>query len=173
MSVITVINYNQGRKATPELAQSEADKAREKVVGTYNQSAVLVSYNDGLEEATVVDRISPPELNNQNVFYSEEAERKLIIAHSAPPILFTGTNSGNGFSSNADEIKTATNALYRRHINPMRKGITDGLNQVFNLIDITIKPTFKDFEEEKLEEETGEVEEEQMTEDLIDKLENL
>tara|TARA_R110000744_G_scaffold121116_2_gene225540 strand:+ start:11072 stop:12268 length:1197 start_codon:yes stop_codon:yes gene_type:complete len=151
MSDITVINYNQGRQATPELAKIEAQKARDKVVGTDNQSSVIVSFNDGAEEAVIVDRISPPELNQQNVFYSEEAERKLIVAHSAPPILFSGTNSGSGFSSNADEIETATNSLYRRHINPMREIILDGLSQIFDLIDITIKLDFKDFKEEKLE----------------------
>jgi hypothetical protein len=151
MSDITVINYNQGRQATSELARQEAQKTRDKVVGTENQSIVLVGFNDGAEEAVTVDRISPPELNSQNVFYSEEAERKLIIAHSAPPILFAGSNSGSGFSSNADEIETATNSLYRRHINPMRGVILNGLSQIFNLIDITIKLDFKDFKEEKLE----------------------
>lgn len=151
MSDITVINYNQGRQATPELARQEAQKVRDKVVGTENQSSVLVSFNDGAEEAVIVDRISPPELNQQNVFYSEEAERKLIVAHSAPPILFSGTNTGSGFSSNADEIETATNSLYRRHINPMREVILDGLKSVFELIDITITPDFKDFKEERLE----------------------
>ena len=151
MSDITVINYNQGRQASPELARTEAQKVRDKVVGTDNQSSVIVSFNDGAEEAVIVDRVSPPELNSQNVFYSEEAERKLIVAHSAPPILFSGTNAGSGFSSNADEIETATNALYRRHINPMREIILDGLSQIFQLIDVTIKPDFKDFKEEKLE----------------------
>jgi hypothetical protein len=170
MSDITVINYNQGRQATPELAASEAQKARDKVVGTNNQSAVLVSFNDGAEEAVIVDRVSPPELNRQNVFYSEEAERKLIVAHSAPPILFSGTNSGSGFSSNADEIKTATNALYRRHINPMRGVILGGLSQVFTLIDITIKLDFKDFKEEKLEgEETVKVEEKSLMSKIFKK----
>lgn len=151
MSDITVINYNNGRQATPELAKTEAQKVRDKVVGTGNQARVLVSFNESADYALVVDRVSPPELNNQNVFYSEEAERKLIVAHSAPPILFSGTNTGSGFSSNADEIETATNALYRRHINPMREVILDGLSEVFILIDSTIKLDFKDFKEEKLE----------------------
>jgi hypothetical protein len=77
-----------------------------------------------------VDRISPPELNQQNVFYAEEAERKLIVAHSAPPVLFAGSNNGSGFSSNADEIAVATKGLYRRHINPMREIILNGLQSV-------------------------------------------
>jgi hypothetical protein len=40
------------------------------------------AFNDESDEAVVVDRISPPELNQQNVFYAEEAERKLIVAQA-------------------------------------------------------------------------------------------
>ena len=171
MSDITVINYNSGRQSSPEAAREEADKVRNKVVGTNNQSAVLVSFNEGIDEAVIVDKISPPEINQQNVFYSEEAERKLIVAHSAPPILFSGTNTGGGFSSNADEIEVATKALYRRHINPMRKTITRGLSEVFNLIDITIKLEFLDFEEEDLEVlEDSKIEEEVKEKSLMQKI---
>lgn len=160
MSDITLINYNSGKMATSELAKEEADKVRKKVVGTDNESIVIVSFNEDAESAVVVDRISPPEINQQNVFYSEEAERKIIVAHSAPPILFAGINSGSGFSSNADEIETATNALYRRHINPIREVILDGLSEIFTLIDSTIKLDFKDFEAEELETQDDEIEEE-------------
>lgn len=145
---ITLINYNNGKQATTELARSEAAKVRSMVAGSENQGNVIVSFNDGVEESVVIDRISPPELNQQNVFFSEEAERKLIVAHSAPPILFAGSNQGSGFSSNADEIAVATKALYRRHINPMRGVILKGLMSVFELIDSSIKLDFKDFEEE-------------------------
>lgn len=157
MSDITVVNYNGGRFADPKKNTQEADKVRSKIVGTDNQSTVLVSFNDGAEEAVVVDKVSPPEVNQQNVFYSEEAERKLIVAHSAPPILFSGSNTGGGFSSNADEIEVATNSLYRRNINPSRKVILRGLNQVFKLIDKNIKLDFADFEEENLEDQKNEV----------------
>lgn len=158
---ITVINFNGGKMATPELAKEEADKTRKNVGGTSNNGRIMVSFNEDAEFATTVDRVSPPELNNQNVFFSEEAERKLIVAHSAPPILFRGGNDGSGFSNNADEIKTAENSLYRRHINPMREVILDGLMEVFSLIDSTIKLDFKDFEAEELE---GSEEEEEVIE---------
>lgn len=148
MSDITLINVNSGRQATSELARSEADKLRSKVVGTENQSTVHVVFNESAETATTIDRISPPDLNNQNVFYGEEAERKLIQAHSAPAILFAGSNQGSGFSSNADEIEIQTKALYRRHINPDRKIFTNGLKQFFDIIDSKIKLDFKDFESE-------------------------
>lgn len=149
MSAMTIINYNNGRISDKDEAKAEADKVRSKAVGTENQSAVIVSFNDGAEEAVVVDQLHPPELNQQNVFYAEESERKLIVAHSAPPVLFAGSNSGSGFSSNADEIAVATKGLYRRHINPMREVILNGLQSVFDLIDNAIVLDFKDFKEEE------------------------
>lgn len=149
LTALTVINYNQGRQATPELAREEAKKVRDMATGSENQGKVIVSFNDSLEEAVAVDQLSPPELNQQNVFYAEEAERKLIVSHSAPPILFSGSNQGNGFSNNADEIAVATKMLYRKKINPMREIICRGLKEVFDLINAEIMPWFKDYEEEK------------------------
>ncbi len=148
MSALTVVNYNNGRIEDDAVAKEEARKVREKIVGTQNQSAVIVAFNEGAEEAVTVDQLHPPELNQQNVFFSEEAERKLIVAHSAPPILFSGSNQGSGFSSNADEIAVATKGLYRRHINPSRAIIIKGLESIFKLIDASIRLDFKDFEEE-------------------------
>lgn len=149
---LTVINYNNGRQATTEAARLEAAKVRADTCGSNSNAKTIVSFNESAESAVTVDQLSPPELNNQNVFFAEEAERKLIVAHSVPPILFAGTNGGNGFSSNAEEIVAATKSLYRRHINPSRKIITQGLMQVFKLIDLKIKLDLIDFEEdEKLE----------------------
>ncbi len=143
MTALTVINYNNGRISDPVLAKKEADRIRDKAVGTDNQGATLVSFNDGAEESVTVDQLHPPELNQQNVFYSEEAERKIIVAHSAPPVLFSGSNQGSGFSSNADEIAVVTKGLYRRHINPIRGVILKGLESI-----LKIELDFKDFEEE-------------------------
>jgi hypothetical protein len=146
---LTVINYNSGKQATPELARTEAKKVRDNYCGTDNESKVIVSFNEGIDSQVIVDQLHPPELNQQNVFFSEEAERKLIVAHSAPPVLFSGSNSGNGFSSNADEIAVATKGLYRRHINPMRRVILGGLQPIFDLMELNIELDFKDFIEEK------------------------
>lgn len=146
---LTIVNYNQGRQETTELARIEADKVRKMVTGSENTERVIVSFNDSIEEAVTLDRIPPTELNNQNVFFAEEAERKLIVAHSAPPILFPGSNKAGGFSNNADEMALATKTLYRKKINPMRQIFVNGLKPALQLIDATINPWFKDFEEEK------------------------
>lgn len=149
LTAMTIINYNQGRQESTELARIEADKVRKMATGSQNTSNVIVAFNDSLEEAVTVDQLHPPDLNQQNVFFTEEAERKLIVAHSAPPILFSGSQQGGGFSNNADEIAVATKMLYRKKINPMREIFTSGLKQVTDLINAEIMPWFKDFEEEK------------------------
>lgn len=149
LSDITVINYNQGRQETPEAAKAEADKVRKMATGSSNASNVVVSFNDSIEEAVTVDRISPPDLNQQNVFYAEEAERKIQIAHGMPSILFSNSQSGSGFSNNAEEYSMALKILYRKKINPIREILTSGLKKVIDLINPEIMPWFKDFEEEE------------------------
>ena len=148
LSAMTIINYNNGRIVDDALAKSEAERVRAKAVGIDIQNKVLVSFNEGAEEALIVDQLHPPELNQQNVFYSEEAERKIIVGHSAPPILFSGSNQGSGFSSNADERAISLKELYRRSISPAREVIIRELSKVFKLIDSEINLDFKDFESE-------------------------
>lgn len=147
LSELTVINYNNGECDSAETAKLEADRVRLDVTGSSNAGKVIVAFNDGAENAVTVDRVPPAEMSQHNVFYSEEAERKLIVAHSAPPILFAGSNQGSGFSSNAEERAIAIKGLYRNNINPFRLTFLNGLYSVFKLIDPNIKLAFKDFEE--------------------------
>lgn len=156
-SILTIINYNNGSIDDEVIAQKKADAVREKAVGSENAGACLVAFNNGAEDAITADQLHPPELNQQNVFFTEEAERCIIKGHSAPPILFSGSNQGSGFSSNADEIEISTKALYRRHINPDREMILNGLNSIFKNINEKIELDFKDFEEEKALEQNTDV----------------
>lgn len=149
---ITLINNNSGTFDEEEVAVKKAKEQRDKVVGTDNNAVVIVTYNESAEFATTIDRVAPASLEQHNIFYSEEAERKLIVGHSAPPILFQGSNGGSGFSSNADEMAIAMKSLYRRHINPSRNSILRVLQSVFDLIG-DFKLDFKDFDsEQKLDE---------------------
>lgn len=149
---LTVINYNDGEVEDSQLAKKEADRVRGEICGTSNNASVVVSFNDGIENALTIDRVASPDLAQHNVFYSEEAERKLIVAHSAPPILFAGSNQGSGFSNNANEREIALKDAYRRNINPFRLVFLNGVYDVFKLIDEAITLDFKDFDsEEKLD----------------------
>ena len=149
-----VINWSGGRGLTEEGAKKAAKDIKEKFSGIDGQR-LIVSVNNSPENAVIVDNIDPPNVNSTYVNYTEEAERKLLIAHSYPAILLAGSKTG--FSSNADEIAVATKSVFRRVIRPAREVILSGLQEVFNVIDPTIVLDFKDFEEENMDTNNNEI----------------
>ena len=143
-----VINWVGGRGLTPTDKKQLSKDILEKFTGIDGQDTI-VSINDSLENSVVVDQISPPNVNATYVNYTEESERKILIAHSYPSILLAGAKTG--FSSNADEIVVATKSVFRRKINPSRKNLLSELQLIFDKIDPTIILDFENFEEEKTE----------------------
>jgi hypothetical protein len=143
-----VVNWVGGRGLSDEQKNTAAKELRDKFSGIDGQDTI-VSIGNTAENAVVVDNIDPPNVNATYVNYTEESERKLLIAHSYPAILLAGSKTG--FSSNADEIAVATKSVFRRVINPIREIILDGLQEVFNKIDSSIILDFKDFESEELD----------------------
>ena len=143
----TIINCNGGVPETEELKELYRRKIIDGLTGTNNNNKLVVSFNDNEEQSIKVETIPLPELNQSYESFNSTAETKIIIGHSAPPILFSGTRDGGGFSNNADETKVATEALYKKTINPMREVIIDGLNDIFKFIDSSIDLDFKDFDE--------------------------
>ena len=72
-----------------------------------------------------------------------------MAAHQAMSILFSRPGS-SGFSSNADEIATATDSFYLGVINPMRKILLNNFNQVFKKINPASDIDFVNFGQEKV-----------------------
>lgn len=142
-----VINCNNGIPESEELKELYKRKIINSLTGTDNCNQVIVSFNENADSGIVVQDIPVTELNQQYVHFSEECERKLIVAHSAPPILFSGSRDGGGLGNNAEEIKTATQMLFRKKIYPYREVITDGLKDIFKYIDDTVIIEFKDFDD--------------------------
>lgn len=140
-----VVNCNNGVPATEELKREYKSKILKDLTGTNNTNKVIVSFNASAEKGIVVTDIPIPELNQQYVHFAEEAEKKLKIAHSASPVLFSGSKEGSGLSNNADEIEMATAMTYRQTINPIRETILDGLHFIFKHIDSSIILDFLDF----------------------------
>lgn len=164
----TVINFNGGKQSavSEDQKKKNAEDVKNNYTGGDPRHHVVVSYNTDALDATTIDQVEPEKINEQNVFFAEECERKIIVAHSAPKILFSGSNNASGFSSNADEILVATKEMYRRNINPLRKIVLDGLHKLFHLIDVNVKLEFVDFEEFKKIEEVPISETEQGTGDV-------
>lgn len=142
-----IINCNNGIPESEELKAKYRREIMNNLQGTDKTNSWVISFNENAESSIQVTPIDVPELNQQYVYFSEEAEKRLVVAHSAPPVLFAGTRDGGGLGNNAEEIKTATQMLYRKHIYPSREVITDGLKDVMKYIDSDVVVEFKDFED--------------------------
>lgn len=155
IDTLTVVNVNSGRIDDDVEAKNKADGIRKQASGSDNNGAVVVAFNEGAEYATTIDRISPPDLNQQNVFFAEESERCIIQGHKAHPILFSGSQTSTGFSNNAEERTQAMQDMYRRNINPFRKTFINGLLPFFKLINPSSVLEFIDFDRvEEIQSET-------------------
>ena len=126
----------------------EREKLRQEMIDKFtgiDGLDTIFSMNSFPENSVIVDNIDPPNINATYINYTEESERKILIAHSYPSILLAGAKTG--FSSNADEIVVATKSVYRRVINPDREVILGGLSLIFKVINPDIDLYFKDFED--------------------------
>lgn len=142
-----IVNFNKTSIIDSDLRRSIKNDVIKKVTGTTSNNSVIVSFNEEEGEELVVTRTEVEKRNEQHVHFNETAELKLIVAHSAPPILFAGSKDGGGLGNNAEEIKEATKSLYRKHIFPMREIIEDGLNEILETIeDETFRFKFDDYE---------------------------
>lgn len=148
-----VVNWAGGRGLTDLQKEAIKQEIKDKFSGI-NGQRLIVSINNSPENAVVVDNIDPPNVNATYINYTEEAERKILIAHSYPSILLAGSKTG--FSSNADEIAVATKSTYRRVVNPARRTLLSPLQEIFDVIDDGTVLAVKDFESEELDNNTTE-----------------
>lgn len=141
-----IINMNNGVPATEELMQEYKARIIKQLTGTDNAARVIVSFNPDKDKGIVVEDINVPQLNDQYVQFGLEAEKKLVVAHNAPAILFASSPGGAGLGNAANEVEMQTKLMYRKNINPMREVILDGLQPIFTAINPAYILGFKEFE---------------------------
>jgi hypothetical protein len=145
----TIINVNNAGMVLEDEVEEMKAKVKEDYIGTKNGDGVIISLNDGPQDAIIIDTIEPRGRNEQFVTYDETAEFKLMAAHQAMNILFSRPGS-SGFSSNADEIAMATDSLYLGTINPLREILLDDFNLIFKKINPNCEIDFVNFGQEKV-----------------------
>jgi hypothetical protein len=148
-----IINVNQGESESDE-AEEEAEKAiLSKVKGTSNAGNIIVSFNANKDNETTVTNIEITDAYQQFETLSKESREKIMLSHKVnDPSLF-GLPLPSGFSSVAEQMVQSLKILYRSQINPMRKIITKGLENVLKLNNPSIKLKFKDYEELKVQQQ--------------------
>lgn len=158
----TIINFNNGRPNDDE--QRDVVRDLEKKHTGSEGNSVVVAFNDNKESATTVEQLSPLNIHEQYDFLSRESSRKLIVAHKVTsPLLFGLPNEGT-WSSNADEIQTASLLFDNTVIKPIQRVLVEHFQKILNfnkvnlnLYFVTSQPLdFTEVENDEVEEEVKE-----------------
>jgi hypothetical protein len=132
----TIINFNGGVPGVEEQALVENSIAN-KFTGTTNAGRFILSFNDNPEYKTTVEMLRPENLHQQYDFIAEESSRKIMLAHRITSQMLFGIKTASGFSSNADELKTAYEIMLALVIQPFQQEIVKAIQGIveFNEVD--------------------------------------
>ena len=167
LSPSMLINFNNGTPNQQERQLIET-KIAQKFSGSSNSGKFILAFNDNKESQAEITPVQLSDAHNQYQFLSEEAESKIQVAHRVVSPFLLGIKSTTGFSSNADEIKTASLLMDNTVIRPFQELLIDSFDNILaynnislNLYFTTLQPlefTEVDSEiqdKETIEEETG------------------
>ena len=162
-----LINFNNGTPNQQERQLIET-KIAQKFQSTSNAGKFILAFNDNKESQAEITPVQLSDAHNQYQFLSEESTQKIQIAHRVVSPFLLGIQTSSGFSSNSDEIKTASLLMDNTVIRPFQELLIDSFDQILayneislNLYFTTLQPleftevdqTLQD--KETIEEETG------------------
>ena len=139
-----VVNFNNG---VPDREKQLAIKndVMQKLTGSYGEK-VIVAFNNNAESKTTVEDIPLNDAPAHYTYLSEECSRKIMLTHRVTSPLLLGLSSANGFSSNADEIENASRLFNNIVIQPYQNLLTDSLDAILAVNDISLNLYFKTIE---------------------------
>tara|TARA_R110000796_G_scaffold1218_4_gene4843 strand:+ start:3372 stop:5393 length:2022 start_codon:yes stop_codon:yes gene_type:complete len=162
-----LINFNNGTPNQEERQLIES-KIAAKFSGSSNAGKFILAFNDNKESQAEITPVQLSDAHNQYQFLSEEAQSKIQVSHRVVSPFLLGIRTSTGFSSNADEIKTASLLMDNTVIRPFQELLIDSFDQILayneialNLYFTTLQPLefteidSKIQDKEDIEEETG------------------
>ena len=127
-----MINFNNGVPA-PEERQTIEDLLQAKFTGTDNAGRFMVSFNDSAENKPTLDTINIESLHEKYEYVADYVQDRILVAHRVTsPLLFGVRTKANGFSSNAEEMKTAFSIMQTMTIAPFQNLILNSLDMVLS-----------------------------------------
>ncbi len=162
-----LINFNNGTPNQEERQLLE-QKIAQKFSGSSNAGKFILAFNDNKEAAADINPVQLSDAHQQYQFLSEESQSKIQVAHRVVSPFLLGIRTNSGFSSNADEIKTASLLMDNTVIRPFQELLIDCFDHLLAYNDIALNLYFttlqpleftevdsKVQDEEDIEEETG------------------
>lgn len=128
---VAMVNFNNGVPA-PEERQTIEALLEDKFSGTRNAGRFMVSFNDDAINKPTIDTIPIENLHEKYQYVAEYAQDRILVAHRiVSPLLFGIRTAANGFSSQAEEMKTAFSIMQTMTIQPFQQMLLSAINQIF------------------------------------------
>jgi len=162
-----LINFNNGTPNQEERRLIE-QKIAQKFSGTSNAGKFILAFNDNKESQAEITPVQLSDAHNQYQFLSEESQSKIQVAHRVVSPFLLGIRTSSGFSSNSDEIKTASLLMDNTVIRPFQELLIDSFDELLSYNEIALNLYFTTLQpleftevdssiqdDETIEEETG------------------
>ena len=137
-----VINFNNGVPT-----EEKRDEIKRDVLGKLTGAKgekVIIAFNNNADSKTTVEDLPLNDAPSHYEYLSTECFNKLIVGHRVTSPMLLGIKEGNsGLGNNADEIKTATLLMDNIVIKPYQLEITNALDEVLAINNISLKLYFK------------------------------
>jgi len=172
-----LINFNNGTPNQEERQLIES-KIAQKFSGTSNAGKFILAFNDNKESSAEITPVQLSDAHNQYQFLSEEATKKIMVAHRIVSPMLLGIKDQSGLGNNADEIKTASLLMDNTVIRPFQELLIDCFDNILAFNDIALNLYFTTLQpleftevdsaiqdKEDIEEETGVEMEEKLSSD--------
>jgi hypothetical protein len=136
-----LINFNNGTPNQEERQLIES-KIAQKFSGTSNAGKFILAFNDNKESQAEITPVQLSDAHNQYQFLSDEAMRKIMVAHSIVSPMLLGIKDSSGLGNNADEIKTASLLMDNTVIRPFQELLIDCFDQILAYNEISLNLYF-------------------------------
>jgi len=153
-----MFSFNNGIPSESERNQIERDITN-KFTSSSNAGKFLMSFSDDKTRSPEIHPLNTSDLSDQYLTLQTLLVQNILTGHRVTSKTLLGIDSGNGFSSNADELLNAANFYQNTVIRPFQLNILDTLQKIFsvNLIDLPIsfiqlKPITIQFDSETIRE---------------------
>ena len=151
-----MFSFNNGIPSESERNQIERDITN-KFTSSSNAGKFLMSFSDDKTRSPEIHPLNTADLSDQYLTLQTLLVQNILTGHRVTSKTLLGIDSGNGFSSNADELLNAANFYQNTVIRPFQLNILDTLQKIFsvNLIDlpvsfIQLKPITIQFDSETI-----------------------
>jgi hypothetical protein len=151
-----MFSFNNGIPTEEERNQIERDITN-KFTSSSNAGKFLMSFSDDKTRSPEIHPLNTADLSDQYLTLQTLLVQNILTGHRVTSKTLLGIDSGNGFSSNADELLNAANFYQNTVIRPFQLNILDTLQKIFsvNLIDlpvsfIQLKPITIQFDSETI-----------------------